>query len=561
MAVIYRCLPFHHVWVFPSHWYVTIRRIGGTRNVLAHQSSGTIAPRALTQTLVNHAARVHPDDVPEATQVTLPTYRFSAHNDDLVSVGNDVPSLLADTGRSSIVLGTLGLSAIGLDLQLNCEVEDIVPNPSLLPAFTQWETFTADQAREHNAASQALLRTAKLSPGCEVYLERRRELLVGNEDAFCSVRRIAPPCGKQRPKLGNAYEFFRCLELLTAYWDDTSVDTPDKTPSTESVFQIEPDGGTAPDGIAGQTGAQQPPPGTTRIAAGDAMPVECRQNLVKAFVKLVSYDFGCSVLMARTEPRLHMASPEGENQRKSYTKSNCHFVFQSPTTAEAARAGVLHGPVAAVSTRPTVDFTSPDTVTAQSIDLAREVTAAIITAQHRRRQDQTEVRFGHDQWWTSRRRWGGGEGGPIGRENDRQDAQVINTDAQGGEAKARSAHPSARRWRKTLPIYDSFRMVRPPASTWDRKAKYEAIGKSSGVDYDDIFVVSCLFHHISILRIRVPTRLLEVLEGSPEPDTSRRSWGTVPAWRSKWHDLFDAADRIAAMRLMWCVMAYQMRAH
>jgi hypothetical protein len=110
-----------------------------------------------------------------------------------------------------------------------------------------------------------------------------------------------------------------------------------------------------------------------------------------------------------------------------------------------------------------------------------------------------------------------------------------------------------------MSIYDNYRMVRAPAQTWDRKAQYEAIGRVQGADYDDIFVVSSLFHHVSILRVRVPNRLLEVLDGARDADLTKRSWGKVEAWRSPWYDLFMADQRIEAMKLVWIMMAYQMR--
>jgi hypothetical protein len=53
---------------------------------------------------------------------------------------------------------------------------------------------------------------------------------------------------------------------------------------------------------------------------------------------------------------------------------------------------------------------------------------------------------------------------------------------------------------------------------------------------------------------------MEVLEGSPEADERRRSWGRVKAWRSKWFDLFVVDQRIEALQLLWSVMNYQMRA-
>ncbi|PHH75679.1 hypothetical protein CDD83_4373 [Cordyceps sp. RAO-2017] len=287
------------------------------------------------------------------------------------------------------------------------------------------------------------------------------------------------------------------------------------------------------------------------------MPPEFRQALIAAFVKLVAYDFGCNVSMSRVEPRLHLRSPAGPRQRKTYTPCHCHFVFQSPTSREAARAGLVYGPVAAVSARPTIDFTHPNVETAQSLDLARELTAALITAQHRARQGKTELRFGEGQWWTSRPRWGGGPGGPIGREIDKY-AVLGDKDSRPSDGDGLPT-PVTKKPRKNMSVYDNYRMVRPPSSAWDRKAKYETIGMIRNASHDDVFVVSSLFHHVSLLRVRVPLRLLEVLDGSPESEPTRRSWGKVEAWRSPWYDLFDVDQRITAMQLLWSVMAYQMR--
>ncbi|KOS17556.1 hypothetical protein ESCO_002608 [Escovopsis weberi] len=262
------------------------------------------------------------------------------------------------------------------------------------------------------------------------------------------------------------------------------------------------------------------------------MPPEFRLYLVAAFVKFVSYDFGCNV---------------------------CQFVFQSPTTREAARAGLVYGPVAAVSARPTVDYTMPSPETAQALDLAREVVAALITSQHRAREGKSESRFGEGRWWTTKPRWGGGTGGPIGREIEK-DALQGDKDAKLDEDQRGALRRLAKKSRKTMSIYDNYRMVRPPALTWDQKARYETIGTRKGAGFDDIFVVSSLFHHISIMRVRIPKRLLDVLDGAPDPDVSQRSWGKVSAWRSPWHDLFDTRERLAALRLLWAMMAYQMRA-
>ncbi|KAJ6440897.1 hypothetical protein O9K51_06689 [Purpureocillium lavendulum] len=515
-----------------------------------------LTPHFYAANLPPQAKKIDPKDIPPPTPISIPRYLPFAQDDHLLDPASSLPNLLKQTGRSTAGLGPIGFTAIGLDLSSDASIHDIVPDPSFVPDFRRWERLTADESREENQASRRPLRTGNQSPGCQVYLERKKELSNSNKDAFRTVRRISPPKGRQQARLGNAYEFFRCLELLTVYWDDPT-DPPDLPPSPERSDAAEVAAADATHEPSADGSNEPETPTVTRTSSGQSMPAEFRQTLITAFVKLVTYDFGCNVSMSRVEPRLHLNSPPGPRMRKSYTPCHCHFIFQSPMTRESARAGMVYGPVAAVSIRPTVNFTSPDVETAQSLDLAREVTAALIAAQHRAREGKTEVRFGEGQWWTSKPRWGGGSGGPIGREVDK-DAVQGDKDARPGEADANSA-PVTKKPRKTMSVYDNYRMVRLPSSAWDRKAKYEAIGKTQGADYDDIFVISSLFHHISFLRVRVPNRLLEVMDGSPEPDASKRSWGKVQAWRSPWYDLFATEQRVVAMQLLWAVMSYQMR--
>lgn len=464
-----------------------------------------------------------------------------------------MPTLLQETGRfTTSVLGPKGFSALGVNLTADASLEQIVPDPSCLPDFRQWEQLTPDEAREKNQSTRSPLRNGNLSPGCQTYLERKRELSNTNEDGFRTVRRIPPPKGKQHARLGNAYEFFRCLETFTTFWDD-----PTQPPSLPPSPEMSPSDAPAANEDKATDNLKVVQQGrSTRTASGQTMPAEYRQSLMNAFIKLVAYDFGCNVSMARLEPRLQLSSPKGTpSPRKSYNASNTSFIFQSPQTREAARAGMVYGPVAAASARPTINFTTPDMETAQSLDLAREIIAALITAQHRAREGKNEVRFGEGEWWTSKPRWGGGPGGPIGREIERDGVQG-DKDARPSDA---DGMPMPKKQRKNMSIYDNYRMIRPPASTWDKKARYEAIGRQKGATHDEIFVVSCLFHHISVLRVRVPLRLLEVLDGSPEPDPTKRSWGGVQVWRSPWFDLFQTEQRVEAMQYVWGMMAYQMR--
>jgi hypothetical protein len=112
-------------------------------------------------------------------------------------------------------------------------------------------------------------------------------------------------------------------------------------------------------------------------------------------------------------------------------------------------------------------------------------------------------------------------------------------------------------------------MVRPPSSSWDKKVRYSAIGHAPGADHDDVFVVSTLFHHVSVLRVRVPHALLRALDGEEvkggggardqQNKTAGRPWGKVEVFRSRWFDFFIPDDRVAAMKIVWAMMAYLMR--
>ncbi|KAH6982828.1 hypothetical protein BKA56DRAFT_482969 [Ilyonectria sp. MPI-CAGE-AT-0026] len=499
-------------------------------------------------------AKLDPKDIPPPTPVTLPRFQPFAHDDDPLEPSAALSSLLQQTGRSMAVLGPPGFSAIGLNLNLDAKPEDLMPDATSIPDFKLWDKLSPDEAGDQNQSTRLPMRNGNLTPGCQVYLERKRELAYLNEEAFRTVRRLQPPKGKQQARLGNAYEFFRCLEAFTSFWDDSS-QPPPLPPSPEASPEVASSGDAATSEESKIT-KERDPNVVLRTGPGNAMPAEYRNSLMTAFIKLVAYDFGCSVAPARLEPRLHLSSPEESGpSRKTYCPSGCLFIFQSPMTREAARAGAVYGPVATVSARGTTDFTTPDMETAQSLDLAREIIAALITAQHRAREGKTEKRFGDGQWWTTEKRWGGGIGGPIGREADK-DAVQGDKDAKPSDA---DGMPISKKPRKNMSIYDNYRMVRPPASTWDRKATYEAIGKVQGAGHDDIFVVSSLFHHVSILRVRVPDRLLEVIGGASEADPTKRSWGKVEAWRSPWYDLFHADQRLEAMKLVWMMMAYQMR--
>ncbi len=143
----------------------------------------------------------------------------------------------------------------------------------------------------------------------------------------------------------------------------------------------------------------------------------------------------------------------------------------------------------------------------------------------------------------------------MGKEADTLEASPTE-DADPSMLPLPSPLKKARKVKGSSSVYDMYRKMLPPTTTWDRKARYLAIGKDPAqAGFDDIFVVSSLNHHVCILRTRVPTLLLETLDGKHVDG----GWPRMTTWRSPWYDLFLPAERIAAMRIIWGMMAYLMR--
>ncbi|KAI1207410.1 uncharacterized protein F4807DRAFT_176918 [Annulohypoxylon truncatum] len=551
-----------------------------------------------------------PKDVPPPTPIRLPQC-----NPELR--GEPQPSLvrfLQQLQRPN-ELTEAHFAALGVHVHADAPAEEVIPDPSYLPVFSEWEGVDLDEARRRDETFRQPLCNGGKSPEARFFLECRNELSVPNQAAFRSVRRVKPEPGKQQPRLGNCYEFYKQMELMASYWDDTSLpplvpeedeeESPPLPPrpadgsSEQLATGAAPESNTRSEADPEAKPKKEPQRTTYRTSPGSQMPAEFRHNFISAFVKLIAYAFGCNVLPPRVEPRLQLLSPPFRkssqpkapfSQTASYFPSGCVFLCKAPTTREAARAGIVEGPIAAVSARNTTNFNTP----ADSyIDFGRELVAALITAQHRAREGQPEKRFGEGKWWATEKRWGGGEGGPIGREVDGdpvvgdKDAVALGNGEGVGASKPGSSsssqskgkssplppipmrgQPVSKKPRKNMSIYDSYRMVRLPSSNWDKKTKYATIGKVKGADYDDVFVLSSLFHHLSILRVRVPKKLLDVLGGELEgvvqakvgPDGEKlRSWGKLEMWRSRWFDLFIVEERLEAMRLLWGMMGWVMR--
>jgi len=281
-------------------------------------------------------------DVPPATPVKFPS--CAPHTDKLCSsrgCGKGSLVSLLQTIQRPADIQMSHFEAIGVHVISGASHQDIIPDASFLPPFEDWRMVSHDDILDVTAASKKLLNNGLFSPGVSTYQERRKELSIDNTAAFRTVRRIPPPAGETPVRLGNAYEFFKNLELFSGFWEDTSLSLSSTNAKTNENTESQDD-------------KQVPTHLQThnRIGTGSQLPHEYRQNLLTAFIKLVAYDFGCNVNFARCEPRL-ILKPSNATKPPSYFNSSASFIYRTPTDRSAARSGIIEGPLASVSCRTT----------------------------------------------------------------------------------------------------------------------------------------------------------------------------------------------------------------
>lgn len=470
----------------------------------------------------------------------------------------------------------------------NASLEELMPDPSYLPKPEWREPPPADYEAPRPGQGK-LLNNGRNAPGHKAYYDRCRELSINNATAFRMVRRLPPAPGEEGPRLGNSYEFYKNLEVFSGFWKDTTLEGPEP--------------------FIGDGDAE---PLHTRVhvrtGTGSQTPAEFRQSLLSSVVKLATFDFACNVSLPRVEPRLFIGPSTSEDGKFPHTSPptsfpvNIHFVYRTPNDRLSARSGIIEGPIAALSARHSTGFES---TFEQHLDLCREITCIIVCAQQRAREGVAEVKLDAEDkknWWCHKQRWGGGPGGPIGKEESRGGPDDENESVSDGigkslaEAKAAkdeemaanadhrgmmngrrgldsirsalaaggpmpslgntlvAAAPKKVNKGKTMTMYDNYRAVRPPSSTWDKKCRYIAVGKVAGAEYDDIFLVNCLNHHVSISRARVPKSLIDTVEGRQEKISE-----PFKVWRTKWCDVYKAEERIELFTGLWGMMNWLMR--
>ena len=85
--------------------------------------------------------------------------------------------------------------------------------------------------------------------------------------------------------------------------------------------------------------------------------------------------------------------------------------------------------------------------------------------------------------------------------------------------------------------------------------------KLTFLSFLQIYMISSINHHVSILHLRVHRRYLDIFThgDSTFPPTEGEPWHVLKLQRTRWFDLFDAKDRIEALKGVWQLFHHQLR--
>ncbi|MCJ1477866.1 hypothetical protein MMC13_006539 [Lambiella insularis] len=299
-----------------------------------------------------------------------------------------------------------------------------------------------------------------------------------------------------------------------------------------------------------------------RTSTGSAMPALHRHNLLKEFLEPILWAFGCRYDKPRTQPYLLL-----RNLKIPVDLSS--VVYCTPEERPTTITGTLRGPLLGAQGRSETAF-GEGGGQADVADLLREVGAMLLLAQQRAREGKEDVAPNADRWYVTKPRWGGGSGEAIGEALAPSPVEeVANAEHRYDDMTGRNEEPPMKkrsferrlrgeRAREAKKKEDWKKSVLPPASGWDKRVTYSRIGKDVASEFDDIYLVSSVNHHISLVRLRVHPQYLDYLANGGDP--TGQPWFTLPMDRSRWFDLLVPEDRKAALRGVWGVVGWLMRA-
>ncbi|OKL60725.1 hypothetical protein UA08_04433 [Talaromyces atroroseus] len=473
---------------------------------------------------------------PSPTPVEFPQYRGVQDNEiqSVTDFNAIYQKLLAIKKPQDITVEHV--KSLNMKLETDIEGTQILSDEHFqgLPPFV-WENLTEE------LVELEIMGGGFPYPPFSKYDVVRKELLFDNDDAYREVTRMQPRPGRNR------------------YWDTSLDEYYDKpvTASEEKTLrqQQQQQGGIPMDTGDEEVKTYKRAYKGRRVGTGSEMPVDIRDDTMRGLLEMVAWPFQCQASVPAQQPRLNV-------QKLLFPVRHTLVAGRVPQDRQAARSGILEGPMLGVQCREETAFRDPEETPGygqkEMCDIFREVGAMLLLAQERSREGTVEVKPGEGKWWTTVPRWGGApDDGVTGDAADEGSASTtINLEKQSRDKpqdgddsnsnmykRSRYSYPlrSARRSGRSrkLTVSERWKIIEPGPSLWDKRTKYMQIGKPRGSLYDDIFLLSQLNHHVSILHLRVHRRYIDSLtngsssSSNENEDDPEQPWNVLKLRRSK----------------------------
>ena len=423
------------------------------------------------------------------------------------------------------------VQALNVSSATDVTLEELLPKNHLPPASWQEDPKISGGSKPSQPAPKSVITLSNgvNKPGHDVFFARARELLFDNDEAFRSIRREQGLNDKPLVRLAHFRKFWDALSLMADYWD-TSQDqytngTTNEQEATQNLDQS--------DKSTSYTGR--------RIGTGREMPPRFRDDTVFAFVETVVFAFRCKIDRPRTEPKLKF-----HNLLIPLLQTGS--VYRYPKDSQAARKGILEGPLLGIQCTNQMVFRRPDEAkeAVGQGDLAnflREIGLMLSIAEKRSREGRTETPPGESEWWLTKPRWGGapdvgeigiseeapkelefklpfletldnlerdnssleasisssGERGPVpisapierttggaaDRTPRRQQQEPSSSGAGAGGDDCEGSAKGRKRTKRSTAI-DSWKNLQPSTSSWEKNISYKQIGRHKAATHDDV---------------------------------------------------------------------------
>ncbi|CAF9924193.1 MAG: hypothetical protein HETSPECPRED_005521 [Heterodermia speciosa] len=492
---------------------------------------------------------------PPPTPLEFPRLRAPALDDQSPLATDEITKLFSSVPRHGPSISYI--SALHIQVTYDVDLADLLPTDFLPPPAWLAESTPADAANTSNTK----LNNGVPTPDHAAFYARAKELLLSNDAAFAFLQRKLQPSAGPTTRIAHFRKFWDHLLGMAEFWD-TSLDkyapVQESHRATLRSISRSPLRSLSKSPFRKRSrsprrGSSRPrSPGSPvqetytgrRIGCGLNMPVHYREDAVCAFVETVAWAFRCRVERPKIEPKLQMG---GMVLPIMQTAS----VYRTPKESQRARKGVVEGPLMAIQCRNMHSFRkegeNEGEARGEVLDFLKETGLALLIAQKRMREGKTEQTTWKGKWWAEQRRWGGGTG-----------KQISLVEAASQSKSARSNEDVKR-------VPEKYIKLHPPTSTWEKNVEYMQIGKDRKAQYDDIYIVSSINHHVSILHFHVAKQYNDFITnlGTTSPGSSdgsaQQPWSVLSVQRSRWYDLLKAEDRTEAMRGIWGVMGWLMR--